>query len=290
MAVGQLDLGVSCGAMRGRMVAGVAIREWGDPGEPGVLLWPGVGSTGAYFGAVGALLPGRAVAADPPGFGGSPPPQAYAYQSLVERAGDVVGECDCRAMLGHSLGADIALGVAAEPPAGLRAVVLVDGGYMDAATRAALGLPTTASRAELIAWLRENSPRFPDWDAAVRDLAAMLGAKPSPAIEAYVREVLAEVDGEICDPAPPERVADLLRAVVHHDFAALARRIAVPTLLIACVQPPESRAHKEPAWQAFASASHLIELHVAENWGHNPLLQDPEASASVIADWLHTRL
>lgn len=169
-------------------------------------------------------------------------------------------------------------------------MVLVDGGYMDAATRAELGLPTAASRGELIAWLRENSPRFADWDAAVRDLGAMLGAEPSPVIEAYVREVLTEVDGEICDAAPPERVADLLRAVVHQDFAALGRRVAIPTLLVACGQPPESRVHKEPAWQAFANASPLIELHVAADWGHNPLLQDPQAAASVISNWLRPHL
>jgi pimeloyl-ACP methyl ester carboxylesterase len=272
------------------MVEGVAVHESGDPAEPGILLWPGLGSSGAYFSAVGALLPGRAVAADPPGFGSSPLLHPYAYQGLVELAGVVVGECNCHVMLGHSLGADIALGVAAEPPAGLRAVVLVDGGYMGAATRAELGLPTTASRGELVAWLGENSLRFADWDAAVRDLAAMCNAEPSPVIEAYAREVLTEVDGEVCAATPPERVADLLQAVVHQDFGALAQRVAVPTLLIACGQPPEHRVHKEQAWQAFANASPLIELHVAEEWSHNPLLQDPEASASVIADWLRTHL
>jgi pimeloyl-ACP methyl ester carboxylesterase len=281
---------VSCDAMDGRLIDGVAVREWGDPAEPGILLWPGLGSTGAYFSAVGAFLPGRVVAVDPPGFGSSPPPGAYSYKQLVERSSVAIGECDCRAMLGHSLGADIALGVAADPPVGLRAVVLVDGGYMDAATRAALGLPTAASRGELIAWLLENSPRFADWDEAVHGFAEMLGAEPSAVIEAYVREVLTEVDGEICAATPPERVADLLSAVVHQDFAALARSVAVPTLLVACGQPAESRVHKEPAWQAFANASSLIELHVASDWGHNPLLQDPQAAASVISNCLRAHL
>lgn len=93
--------------MDGRLVDGVAVHESGDPAEPGILLWPGLSSTSAYFNAVGALLPGRTVAADPPGFGSSPPPYAYSYEYLVERAGVVIGECDCRVMLGHSLGADI---------------------------------------------------------------------------------------------------------------------------------------------------------------------------------------
>ena len=156
--------------MDGRLVEGVAVREWGDPAEPGILLWPGLGSTGAYFAAIAGMLPGRAVAVDPPGWGRSPPLDPYTYERLVELAGDLIVACGCRAIIGHSLGADLALGVATEPPAGLSAVVLVDGGYMDAATRAALGVPTAASRDELIAWVQANAPRFPDWDAASREL------------------------------------------------------------------------------------------------------------------------
>jgi len=54
-----------------RLVAGLAVREWGDPDDPAVLLWPGPGATGAYFAEVSAGLPGQAVAVDPPGFGRS---------------------------------------------------------------------------------------------------------------------------------------------------------------------------------------------------------------------------
>jgi pimeloyl-ACP methyl ester carboxylesterase len=142
----------------------------------------------------------------------------------------------------------------------------------------------------VVAWARANSPRFPDWDTAIRELASMIGVEPTPAIEAFVRSELTEVDGEICDNASPESVADLLLAVVREDFAARARTIAVPTLLIACGQPPEHRAARQNAWEEFARASPLIELHVAEQWSHNPLLQDPQGSASLIADWLSAHL
>ena len=118
----------------------------------------------------------------------------------------------------------------------------------------------------------------------------MFGGDPTPAIDALVREEFTEVDGEIREIAPPDRTADLLLAIVHQDVAARARSVAIPTLLIACGHPPERRAAKQRAWQAFADASPLIELHVENEWGHNPLLQDPEASASLITDWLHTHL
>ena len=109
-------------------------------------------------------------------------------------------------------------------------------------------------------------------------------------VEEIVHDSFVSVDGEIRESVEPERVADLLLAVVHQDVAARARAVDVPTLLIACGQPAEQRWVKEPAWRAFAEASPLIEVHVADDWSHNPLLQSPESSTSVIADWLDAYL
>jgi pimeloyl-ACP methyl ester carboxylesterase len=272
------------------VVDGVAVREWGDPDEPGVLLWPGLGSVGAYFAPLAGALAGRAVAADPPGFGSSPSLERYTYARLLDAAGAVFTARGCRACVAHSLGGYLALGLAARPPAGLRAVVLIDGGFLSAGEMAELGVPVTGGRAQLIAWLEQNRPRFPDWDAAFGGFAAMVGGEVTVELQAYVREILVEVDGEISDLAPAARLADLLLAVVGEDVVGRARSIEVPTLLIACGQPPESRAIKARAWQAFASAAPLIELHVADDWGHNPILQAPHAAASLISDWLAAHL
>ena len=193
-------------------------------------------------------------------------------------------------MVGHSLGAYVAAGVAGDPPAGLRAAVLIDGGFLDAEGMAGLGMPVTAGRAALIAWLEANTLRFPDWETAIAELAPMFGSAPTPAFEAYVREIFTEADGEIRDLAPPDRMADLILAVFDQDVPALAARVAVPSLLIACGAPAERRPIREKAWRAFASASPLVELHVAEDWAHNPILQDPEGSSSLIAGWLRRHL
>ena len=151
-------------------------------------------------------------------------------------------------------------------------------------------MPVTAGRAELIGWLDANTPRFPDWETAIRELAAMTGSAPTPALEAYARALLTDVNGEIRDPSPPERMADLILAVFDQDVPALAARLAVPTLLIACGEPAEHRPSREKAWRAFAAASPLVELHVADGWTHNPILQDPEASSSLIGGWLQQHL
>jgi pimeloyl-ACP methyl ester carboxylesterase len=273
-----------------RLVGGVSVREWGPPDAPGILLWPGVGSAGSYFAAVAEALPGRAVAVDPPGSGGAPPPSHVTFEALVDAALAVIEDRACCAIVGHSLGAYVAAGVATRPPPSLSAAVLIDGGFLDAVGRGKLGMPLGAGRDALIAWLRENSPHFPDWDTAIKELAEMVGAPPTPAFEAYVRDVFAELDGEIRETTSVDSTADLLLAVFRDDPLDRAQRLQLPTLLIACGRPPESRPIKEPAWTAFANASPLVELHVAEQWTHNPILQDPDTAGQLIADWLARHL
>jgi pimeloyl-ACP methyl ester carboxylesterase len=266
------------------------VREWGDPADPAILLWPGLGSTGAYFAGIAAALPGRPLAVDPPGSGRSAPLDRYTSDALIERAADVAAAFGCRAIVGHSLGAYVAVGLAADPPAGLRAAVLLDGGFMDAAAMAELGMPVTSGREQLTAWLRAHRLRFPDWETATRELAGIIGGKPTEMVEAYVRDVSAEVDGEIRERISPEEAADQVLAVVEHDVLSRARRVQVPTLLIASGQPAELRVIRERAWRRFIEASPLIELHVEDAWGHNAILQDPEASTRLIADWLQRHL
>jgi pimeloyl-ACP methyl ester carboxylesterase len=236
-------------------------------------------------------MPGRVVAVDPPGCGSSPPLEPCTPERLADLARAVVSAGGCSAMVGHSLGAYLAVAVAADPPAGLRAVVLIDGGYMSPSDLTELGWPDAqADRAELVARLTKNMPYFPDWPTAIREVAAMFDTAATPTLEAYLREELIEVDGEVREPASPERLADLLVAARGRNVPALAPHIAIPTLLIACGKPLEHRALRQKAWQRFAEASPEIELHVAETWSHNPIIQDPKASSNLIADWLRTHL
>jgi pimeloyl-ACP methyl ester carboxylesterase len=235
---------------------------------------------------VADALPGRAVAVDPPGCRGSLRSDIVTFDALVDATLGVVEECACSAVVGHSLGAFVAAAVATRPPPSLTAAVLIDGGFLDAAAMGTLGMPLAAGRASLIAWLRENSPGFPDWDTAIAALAEMSDTEPTAAFETYVRDVFAEVDGEIRQTTPVDSMADLLLAVFRDDPLERARQLQVPTLLIACGRPPDSRAIKEPAWTAFANASALVELHVAEQWTHNPVLQDPDTIGQLIGHWL----
>jgi pimeloyl-ACP methyl ester carboxylesterase len=193
-------------------------------------------------------------------------------------------------MVGHSLGGWAALGVGADPPEGLRAIVLIDGGYMAPRELVAVGLPVLSGRAELVTFMQNNELRFPDWGTAVDELAKMFPAQVNPAFEAFVHEVMVEVDGEISEAGSPELQADSMLVLLGADVLALGSALKVPTLLVASGQPESSRPVREKAWQDFAATSPLVELHVEDGWGHNPVLQYPEATAALIGAWLRAHI
>lgn len=271
-------------------MASLTVREWGDPALPGVLFWPGLGAVGAYFASLAQELPYRAVAVDPPGFGDSEPLVPCNFERLIEQANAVAQECGCRAFVGHSLGAHVGVGLACAPPAELQTAVLLDGGFMEADEMATFGMPLTEGRARLIEWLADNTMRFPSWDSAVDALAEMIGIEKSEALEAYAREALVEIEGEIRDPQTPEHAADLLLATFEQDARPLAEGLAIPTLLVASGRPEELRPTRQQAWNDFVSRSALLELRVVDEWGHNAIFQQPERLASLIRAWLERYL
>jgi pimeloyl-ACP methyl ester carboxylesterase len=226
------------------------------------------------------------IAVDPPGFGGSPPVDPNTRDAYVDVARQIIDSTGCRVMIGHSLGAYVALDVAARPPAALRAVVMIDGGFLGRREFRELGMPIGEGRETLIAWLEANDPHFPDWETATATLSAMLGVDPSPMIADYVRDIYVAVDGEIRSASGVDRRADLLLAILNDDVVPQATDVQVPTLLIACGQPIEHRAMRQAAWERFVETSSLLRLHVANEWGHNPVLQAPDALGAMLADWL----
>jgi len=183
--------------------------------------------------------------------------------------------------------------VADDPPPGLRAVVLVDGGYLEPSDRIELGVPDGADREEMVAFMREAEARFPDWESARDAIAKLVGTEElTPVTETAFRETLTEVDGELREATPPERSADMLISFMTHPIgvAARAATVRVPTLLIAADLPLEVRAIKQRAWERCAAASPLIELRVAEGRNHHVLLGVPRECTALMSAWLSPHL
>jgi pimeloyl-ACP methyl ester carboxylesterase len=169
------------------MEAGLRVHQGGS-GEPVLLLLHGLGATGDVWQGWWPLLaqrwPGRWLAPDLPGHGGSPSLPDYTFQSL---AAAVAGICDAGAptvVLGHSLGGVVGLALA--------------GGGFDVAVQAVIGLGIK------VAWTEEELDRAravarrpPAWftsrDEAVArylrisGLAGLLDAG-DPAVDAGLRE------------------------------------------------------------------------------------------------------
>lgn len=95
------------------------LRESGPAqAEHAVLLLPGALCTAAFFDDLLAepevsTAPVRFVAATPPGFGGNPPPHDLGMESYARLAGVVAADLGCDVVVGHSLGANFALEMAA---------------------------------------------------------------------------------------------------------------------------------------------------------------------------------
>jgi pimeloyl-ACP methyl ester carboxylesterase len=97
------------------MDAGLRVREGGS-GEPLLVLLHGLGATGDVWAGWWPLLarrwPGRWLAPDLPGHGGSPPLAAYTFDGFAAAVAGIVPPGARVVVLGHSLGGVVGLALA----------------------------------------------------------------------------------------------------------------------------------------------------------------------------------
>jgi len=99
------------------MEAALRVQEGGS-GEPLLVLLHGLGATGDVWGGWRPLLaqrwPGRWIAPDLPGHGGSPPLPAYTFDGFAGAVAGVVPPGARVVVLGHSLGGVVGLALASD--------------------------------------------------------------------------------------------------------------------------------------------------------------------------------
>ncbi len=169
------------------MEAGLRVHGEGS-GEPVLLLLHGLGATGDVWQGWRSLLarqwPGRWLAPDLPGHGGSRPLPGYTFESLAAAVAGIAGAGARTVVLGHSLGGVVGLALASgeftlsvQAVIGLGIKVAWTGQELDRAQAAACRPPAWfASREEAAArYLR------------ISGLAGLLPAA-APAVEAGLRE------------------------------------------------------------------------------------------------------
>jgi pimeloyl-ACP methyl ester carboxylesterase len=255
-------------------LGGVALAafHWGDPSHPPLVLLHGAGANSHWWDHLAPQL-ARAfhvVALDFRGHGASDFPEALvagAFRDDLEALLEHVGDPDA-ALVGHSLGAHVALGHAAACP-GTRALVLLDpsrgaSASRKRATRLALSLrPSYASRAEAMR-------RFQFLPAPARVDETLRAA----IAEHSVRE---EADGRFGFRFDPRwfGVPDRERADPH--------RVAAPTLILRGAESPLLTAEGAAELAREIPNAELVEVPGA---GHHLQLERPEACLAALEPFL----
>jgi pimeloyl-ACP methyl ester carboxylesterase len=250
-------------------------------GDPIVLLH-GLASTHRWWDLVVPLLPGyRLVRFDLRGHGGSDAP-AGGYE-LARLAADTLGVLDAlgidRAVLaGHSLGAGVALRIAAEQPARVAALACVEGGVYD--PRLLFGTAWDQARKVM------TRPRRGRITAAV--LRAWLAGTDLPA--AALPAILANYtqtgpDGGLRLRLPPGYEEELAHDLWRQDPVALLSAVRAPVLAVVARQgdPRQDR----PRRASLQRARVLLGTRLTVRWvagGHDLPLQRPVEIAGALAE------
>jgi pimeloyl-ACP methyl ester carboxylesterase len=246
------------------MEAGLRVHEGGS-GDPLLVLLHGLGATGDVWARWRPLLaqrwPGRWLAPDLPGHGGSPPLAAYSFGGFAAAVASIAMPSAGMIVLGHSLGGVVGLALAS--------------GEFDVPVRAVIGLGIK------VMWTDEDLDRAravarrpPAWFAS-RDEAAdrylrvsgLAGLLPAgdPAVDAGLRERdgrwrLAMDPGAFAVPAP--------------DMAQLLGRSQAPVTL--------ARGERDPMNTDHQLARLGVPTVTLPGLGHNAHVESPELSIALL--------
>jgi pimeloyl-ACP methyl ester carboxylesterase len=165
------------------------VRRWGKKGRAGVFYWHGGGGGSTEWPEIAPALEaaGYAVYAPAaPGYGESPPLELEQYRAsdIAAVAAALIDALDVAPVvwIGFSWGAAIGVHVAARYPDRLRALVLLDGGYLDPADDPEDD-PSLDFAGRMERWRAELDATNDESEAA-RDVvaAAMAGSNVDPAL------------------------------------------------------------------------------------------------------------
>ena len=232
------------------------------PGDgPPLLLIHGFTDCGASFDLLAPHLPNPLVIPDLPGHGGSPPLARMTLQALAASLLPLVREAGPVGVVGHSMGALLALHLAALQPELVASLTLISGTLRPEG-------PELAALAAEVAGLPDplapDDPFFAEWHRCAYPV-------PEPFLVPLAQSAAAMRRRDWLDLIAALRAADLTGA---------AGGVRCPCLLIHGVQDPifpPSHA------RALTDALPQARLHLLEGQGHNPHWETPRRVAAIIA-------
>ena len=275
----------------------LAVREWGEPSGRPLVFWHPLGTvtSGAWLTELAPVLVAagfHAVAVDGPGFGGSPPvdPEQMGVDRLATLLWGVADQLGLvrPVVMGHSWGGVVALRAAAERPADVSALVLLDSGHRDYADdpRTQPDLPL-ADRAAQVAGQLEV---WPDRVALHADVEGDLRRPATDLLLAALGPaVRARPDGCLVPVVSAGTVAGARHGMVRERSSRrwpVLAAAGTPVLLLLAGQPPGLAADTVADAERMRAALPQLEARVMAGWGHDLVGDGGPAVAEVVVEWL----
>lgn len=236
----------------------IRVERWGEEGATPVFYWHGGGGGSQERPLLAPALvdAGYAVhALDAPGYGGSEAlgPEEYALPELAELAAElleILGHPPA-IWIGYSWGGSVGVHVAARFPDRIRALALLDGGYLVAKDDPDYN-PDTDYEDEL-AELRRRAEAGESWDAPHEVIgAAMVASRKAP-----------------CPPLYPALHAS-----------------GIPVLLAHATEPPELRVLRRAAIERFRAGLPEAQVVPIPNATHGLLQDNGDEVVRALLAWL----
>jgi pimeloyl-ACP methyl ester carboxylesterase len=181
----------------------IFVYEWGEPVDPTLLYWDGLGGTGLHANELAPILAGehglRVIAPDPPGHGRSPalPSDSYRPSRLAALATDLLSELDIEhaTFLGFSWGGRVGCSFAARFPERTAGLALVEGGIFLYGSSRDLAACVAEAREEL------EAETFASWALPDAHVEAIPNAIHD--LVSFAPERVASCVGEFVTAQPP---------------------------------------------------------------------------------------
>lgn len=253
-------------------VRGLRMRylDWGGEGAP-ILALHGLASSAHWYDIVAPLLRDRyrIIAPDQRGHGKTTQAtDGYGWHSVAADAVallDAVG-IERAAVMGHSWGGNVAVGVAAHFPERVSALVMIDGGFFS---------PQMLPGATWEAFSQRLAPRDVSGTRAefLARMRAQLAVCWSDEVERIAQTMVYERDGRIYDILRPENQAQVIRAMWDDPASDMWPRIQCPALIL-----PAGPSAERAATEFARTRRRMVELAAAGI---------PDCRAHWIADTIH---
>jgi pimeloyl-ACP methyl ester carboxylesterase len=245
-------------------------------GEHCAVLLHGLGGTHRYWtcGPVSFALPGhRTVLIDLLGFGESPKPWIrYSVERHLEALHlSLIGERSIT-LIGHSLGAALALAYAACHPSSVRRLVLI-------------GLPNFGGAEGAVAWFARQPGGWIYTNMWATALACVLTRRVvGRLLPRLLRDVPRAVAEDLVAHNMVSSTSSLWEVLYRHDLRVEAE--AVQILPVLMLHGSADRTAPLAGAQELAAARPTWEMHVLSGVDHHPWLRAPDECLRHIEDWL----